>query len=166
MIRGFNVSKLFKLQKKAIRNVSNSKYNSHTDPLFKSLGFLKLEDIYTLNALKFYFQYCQNQLPAYLLQFIFKHRSEIHSYDTRIKDSFDTNKTRTRLADSSIRQVIPRLINDTPHFIIDKIYTHSLQGFTSYIKQYFINSYNINCNLLNCVNFVKIIKLKSNWIVL
>ena len=147
LIRGFNVSKLFKLQKKAIRNVSNSKYNSHTDPLFKSLGFLKLEDIYTLNALKFYFQYCQNQLPAYLLQFIFKHRSEIHSYDTRIKDSFDTNKTRIRLADSSIRQVIPRLINDTPHFIIDKIYTHSLQGFTSYIKQYFINSYNINCNM-------------------
>ena len=150
LIWGFNVSKLLKLQKKAIRNVSNSKYNSHTDPLFKSLGLLKLEDIYTLNALKFYFQYCQNQLPAYLLQFIFKHRSEIHSYDTRIKDSFDTNKTRTRLADSSIRQVIPRLINDTPHFIIDKIYTHSLQGFTSYIKQYFINSYNINCNILNC----------------
>ena len=39
LIRGFNVSKLFKLQKKAICNVSNSKYNSHTDPLFKSIGY-------------------------------------------------------------------------------------------------------------------------------
>ena len=45
----------------------------------------------------------------HLLQFVSKHRSEINSYDTRIKDRFDTNKTRTRLADSSIRQVIPRL---------------------------------------------------------
>ena len=48
-------------------------------------------------------------------------------------------KTRTKLADSSLRFVVPRLINDTPHFIIDKIHTHSLQGFVFFIKQYFIN---------------------------
>ena len=100
--------------------------------------------------MKFYFQYCHNQLPSFLLQFIFQHRSDIHQYGTRTKDSFDIGKTRTKLADSSLRFVVPRLINDTPHFIIDKIHTHSLQGFVFYIKQSFINSYNENCSIVNC----------------
>ena len=40
------------LQKRAI---SNAKYNSHTDPLFKSCGILKLEDLYLQQSLLFVF---------------------------------------------------------------------------------------------------------------
>ena len=32
-------------KKSAIRIMANSKYNAHTEPLFKSLKFLKIKDI-------------------------------------------------------------------------------------------------------------------------
>ena len=35
---------LFTMQKKTIRNITQSKYNSHTDPIFKQLKILKFED--------------------------------------------------------------------------------------------------------------------------
>ena len=49
-------SPLFKLQKKAVRIITNSKYNAHSEPLFKVVNFLKLEDIYYMNILKLYFK--------------------------------------------------------------------------------------------------------------
>ena len=36
--------RIFKLQKKAVRVITNSKYNSHTDALFKKLYILKIQD--------------------------------------------------------------------------------------------------------------------------
>ena len=36
---------IIKLQKKAIRIVSNSKYNAHCDPIFKEIEILKFEDL-------------------------------------------------------------------------------------------------------------------------
>ena len=33
------------------------------------------------------------------------------------------------------------IINNTPSFVIDKIYTHSIQGFALYMKQYVLDSY-------------------------
>ena len=42
-----NTTNILKLQKKAIRTITNSKYNAHTDPLFKKLGILKINDIFT-----------------------------------------------------------------------------------------------------------------------
>ena len=37
---------IIKLQKKAIRIVSNSKYNAHCDPIFKEIEILKFEDLF------------------------------------------------------------------------------------------------------------------------
>ena len=73
---GFNVEKLYKLQKKAIRIITGSKYNAHTEPLFKSLGTLKVEDIFQLNILKFYYNHCHNELPLYLQSIKFDLRSD------------------------------------------------------------------------------------------
>ena len=42
----------------AMRIISNAKYNSHTDPLFKSCGILKLEDLYLQQSL-FYLTFYQ-----------------------------------------------------------------------------------------------------------
>jgi hypothetical protein len=46
-------SRIFKLQKKAIRIISFPKNNTPTDPLFYQLGILPLEKIITLNKLLF-----------------------------------------------------------------------------------------------------------------
>ena len=37
-----------KLQKKAVRVISCSKFNAHTDPIFKKLSLLKVSDIYIM----------------------------------------------------------------------------------------------------------------------
>ena len=45
------------MQKRAVCIISLSKYNSHTNPLFKKLNLLKLKDIFELNVLKLYSKY-------------------------------------------------------------------------------------------------------------
>ena len=43
------LNKTIKLQKRAIRIINNAGYNSHTDPLFKISGILKVQDLYYIN---------------------------------------------------------------------------------------------------------------------
>ena len=40
LVWGYENEKIFKLQKKAIRMISLAKYNTHTEPLFKTLNLL------------------------------------------------------------------------------------------------------------------------------
>ena len=49
-----------------------------------------------------------------------------------------------------IRHELIRLLNETPNIIKDKVHTHSQIGFFIYIKQYFINTYEITCQIVNC----------------
>ena len=49
MLRGWKSNKLFRLQKRAARIVSMSKYNAHTSILFKRLNLLKITDLCALH---------------------------------------------------------------------------------------------------------------------
>ena len=62
---GFNCGRLKTLQKKAIRAICNSKYNAHTEPLMKNLKILKLEDMFKINMLKWYYRFKKQQLPDF-----------------------------------------------------------------------------------------------------
>ena len=42
---GFKSDRIFKLQKRAVRIITCSKYNAHTEPLLKMLNLLKIEEI-------------------------------------------------------------------------------------------------------------------------
>ena len=64
------VAKLFKLQKKAIRTLSDG-YSQHTDPLFSKLGMLKLSDIHKHNASTFMYKYIKEKLPSSLNEMFF-----------------------------------------------------------------------------------------------
>ena len=46
LLWGFTDERIFKLQKKVLRVISLNKYNAHTDPIFKNLNILKLNDIF------------------------------------------------------------------------------------------------------------------------
>ena len=52
---GAKTEHIFKLQKRAVRIISNSGYISHTEPIFKSFNFLKVRDLYKLHVLLFYY---------------------------------------------------------------------------------------------------------------
>ena len=138
-------TRLYKLQKKSLRIIANVGYNAHTGPIFKSLFLLKLEDIYRLNVLKFYYRYCHNQLPPYFQRFIFKTRGDVHHHDTRQKNLINITKVRTVVAENTLRHISCKIINESL-----KIYTHRLQGFNSYVKLQYINSYSTECTVTDC----------------
>ena len=45
---------------------------------------------------------------------------------------------------------LPYIFNNSQDLIINKIYTHSYDGFCRYIKRHYINLYENNCNITNC----------------
>ncbi len=55
LIWGFACEQIAKLQKKAIRIMSVSKYNDHTEPIFKQLHLLKITYTLIVRA-KFYYK--------------------------------------------------------------------------------------------------------------
>ena len=140
-----------KFKKKAIRIITASSYISHTEPLFKQLNLLKVEDILTLQELKFYFKYNQGILPKYLQNWNFIPNSKIHNQNTRKITTLHTFKTKHEFATTTkLKYNLPYTINNTPHIVKDKVNTHSCQGFSLYVKQYVINKYNTNCISRNC----------------
>ena len=148
---GFKCERILKLQKKAARILSASKYNAHTEPLFKNLKLLKIEHILKLHELKLYYKFIHIRLPVYLQNLKLDQNSSIHNINTRGQHNIHTTRVQHEFAKHSLRYTLPRTINNTPNIIINKIYTHSLHGFATYIKNFFIQTYNIvPCTIINC----------------
>ena len=147
---GFNYNRIEKNQKKAIRIITCSRYNEHTEPLFKALNLLKIKDLFELNLLKFYYKLKNHHLPFYFSSFVVETMNDIHHYDTRSSDLIPANVTRTHFAQNCIRNKLPPLVNDTDNTIISKIYTHSFKGFSNYAKNAIINNYSEICSIQSC----------------
>ena len=62
-----NKKSILNLQKKTIRNINSSKYNAHTDPMFKKLKILKFEDSYTFATSLLMFQVALGTHPSTIL---------------------------------------------------------------------------------------------------
>ena len=101
-----------------------AKYNAHTNPLFKQAAISNISDMPRINALTFYYKYKRRKLPNYFTTLI-----SHHSYDTRSRDQIRTDRARVKFCDNRIRIFLPKLINSTPANLLQKIGTHSLQGF-------------------------------------
>ena len=149
LLWGSNNTRLFKLQKLAVRAISCSKYNSHTDPLFKSLNLLKMRDLYDLAQLKFYHKYKNKGLPVYFNN-MFDSQEHDHQYHTRHKNDPILQQPKKSLASKTIRFSTPKLILAMLRNITDKFETHSFQGFSNYAKKYFIDDYKEICIIENC----------------
>ena len=147
---GNNCERITKIQKKIVRIISLSKYNAHTEPIFKQLSLLKVSDILKLHVLKFYYKYKNNKLPEYLRNLPFIANMEIHHYQTRAQCNIRLMKPNHEFARNCIRYQVPIVINNTSCEILNKIHTHSLQGFTRYIKVKTIESYQEICVIPNC----------------
>ena len=59
---GFEWNRIFKLQKRALRIMENSKYNAHTETLFKELEMLKVSDIFNVQGMKFWYKFVNKSL--------------------------------------------------------------------------------------------------------
>ena len=130
--------------------ISWSKYNAHSEPLFKVLDILKIEHLFSQSCLKYVYKFKKSQLPKYFLSFQCVPRSSIHDHGTRGAEQVDTIYTRTHMAAKCIRSHLPVILNDTPAMIINKINTHSIQGFSFFIKRYYLSQYTTQCQLRGC----------------
>ena len=93
-----------------------------------------MEDILTLQELKFYFKYNQGILPIYLQNWNFISNSKIHNHNTRKIRTLHTFKTKHEFAKKWLKYNLPYTINNIPHIVKDKVNTHSFQGFSLYVK--------------------------------
>jgi Reverse transcriptase (RNA-dependent DNA polymerase) len=59
-----NLNPLVKLQKSAVRLITNSAYNEHSEPLFKSLNILPLDSLIYCSTLQFMQNYVNDLLPV------------------------------------------------------------------------------------------------------
>ena len=54
---------LHKIQKKAVRIITQSDYIAHSEPLYKQNRLIKLPNMFSLAVWKFYYKLMNNQLP-------------------------------------------------------------------------------------------------------
>ena len=80
------LKRIIKLQKKAIRIISHAQYNAHTDPIFKKLNILKLENLIDLEMMKLSYRYVHKTLPMPVSN-LFKANSYNHGYQTRARNN-------------------------------------------------------------------------------
>ena len=65
LVWGMECTQMEGLQKKAIQLITNSSYIAHTTPLFVKKKLLKVQEIFKLKLLKFYYKLCNNLLLPY-----------------------------------------------------------------------------------------------------
>ena len=167
-----NNARIGKIQKKAIRAVTHSKYNSHTSPLFKKMNSLRFDDISKLTCFKFYYKNKHGQTPHYFTHIFApppplthvnpsrprRHISAPKRFENTLNDLPYTQNhikiqtTNKKYSRACIRHIIPKLINENylPELVLSKIDTHSYHGFINYAKNYIISNYNDVCQLPTC----------------
>ena len=151
---GRHTKVIHKIQKRAIRIIAASKYNAHTEPLFKKLNLLKACDICKLQELKFYHKLINRQLPKYLECFVYQTNLDLHNHNTRRGHRLHIPRINHAFAQLNIQHSVIQTVNIMPDNVIDKIRTHNLKGFSTYDKNYFISTYETTCEIANCYVYV------------
>ena len=85
LVWGVDTDIIFKLQKKAVRIITGNYYIAHSEPIFKSLELLKIDYIYKLKILKFYYNLTNYCLPDYFNNYLDIINNKLqHSYQLQI----------------------------------------------------------------------------------
>ena len=116
-----------------VRIINNSRYDSHTNLIFKNLRILRFHDICKLQIGQFMFLYENNMLPENF-ENMFKLNKEVHNYDTRSASEFRIEIPRTILRQFSIKYMGPFFYNSLPEFNVRK--STSIRSFTRNVKIY------------------------------
>jgi hypothetical protein len=106
------MNKIFRLQKRALRTISNSSYLCPTKPLFENYKVLNIFDMYTYESAIFMYKYKNNLLPP-SFDGVFTIHQENHKYNTRNKGDFQIPIQRVK----NILTTGPKVWNNLPNHI-------------------------------------------------
>ena len=132
--------------KKAIRIITCGKYNSHTEPIFKRLNLLKVDDIFTCQCMSFYHKYVNHNVPLFCKS-LFTCNATHHEYHTRHSLQLGIPYSHTSRTRKSVRYHLPSLLRSMPQCVIEKVQTHSLK-WALFI--HLLSQYNDSCSIVNC----------------
>lgn len=130
------LAKLFRIQKRALRLITNSKWNAHTDPLFRQC---KMLTIYKLNQLQvgcFMYKVYKRSLPQYFID-MFQPNSAIHHYNTRQCNNYHVPSHRLTVTSNSMRILGVKIWNS---ICLDIKSIDSFSLFRTRYKLYLIDS--------------------------
>ena len=146
---GYKGNRVIKLQRRAIRVITRSKYNAHTDPLFKTLNLLKFEDILKINGLRIYYKLVNGTLPKYISD-MFKQSDRSMPYSLRSHSELPYYFPKTTFGRNCIRYSLPHVIDQIVPCVLSKVSSHSYAGFCCYARKHAISSYASSCEISHC----------------
>jgi hypothetical protein len=152
-----NINKIEVLQKKCLRIMTFSDFNSHSNPLFIDLKLLKVRDIIKSQQLKLVYEFYNNVLPTDL-QNLFSSSSDIHSTNLKLKSVYKKLLFIPRIktvtyGNKSIKYHCAELWNNTfkngisidknvkNNVAVDQI--HNVFQFKRLLKKHFLYSYTL-----------------------
>ena len=103
---GFEWERLSELQKRAIRIMTNSKYNAHTNPLFKSLKLLKIKGIFDVQYMKIWYKFVYSNVSTYFTSMC-RYNRELYDIQTISHELLHLYPFRTSNARNALRHRIP-----------------------------------------------------------
>jgi hypothetical protein len=137
------------LQKRAIRTIHRSNYNSHTEPLFKSSGILNVKDLYDFQVALFMHDYVCKKLPS-SFDNIFRRNCEVQdSHQTRQSNLLFIEKCNSVFASKQPYFTFPVMWNKWNHIIPDSTSRNKLK---SQMKGYLLSNYpnSVKCSNKYC----------------
>ena len=145
-----NTNSILKIQKRAVRAITNSPYNSHTNQLFKRLNLLKINDIRKYFEIKFYHKFINNNLPEYFDEFVKRNEHFYNVHLTRSSHRLSVPVRRHRFCESGLRWSLVDTFNKCPNPLQIKIHTHSIHAISIQYKAFLIEAYDETCDVVNC----------------
>ena len=138
-----------KLQKRAIRVITNSKYNAHVEPLLKRLNLLNVRDIFHNSLLKLFYIYKSGNLPHYIM-LMFSDATSTHNYNTSYNPILNHPISSLFGSEKCVRYHLPRVIEETDPNVLEKVNRHCYNGFCLYIRRVCIQNYKSVRSQRNC----------------
>ena len=108
-----NLERIYLLQKRAVRAISQADYKASSKPLFANLKILDVFSIYLLQVSSFMYLYHNDTLPIVFNQ-IFQTGNQIHQYSARYSDFYRPHSCTTNIKKFSILFQGPRIWNSLP----------------------------------------------------
>ena len=154
LVRGTHIEQLEKVQKKAVRIITQSSYRAHSEPLLKSLNLLNVKDMFSMKLLKFLHKLAHNELPSYFNVYLPYLQKIVIQYSLRL-NPLPVPPVAHVFAESCLIYQLVEMKNKITiedNLIIQKIEekSHSHHGFCIYVKNVMLKKYKYECSLTIC----------------
>lgn len=150
LLWGTQCERLYKLQKRIVRIITNNNFLAHSEPIFKCLHFPKLPDLYIIQLYKLYYKIKNQNVPNYLLNTLTQTN---HPHNTRFCFLTYPSCRHEYARTNCIYRLVNVINHSRDHRLqikIDMVVSHSLSVFVAHLKTQILGLYSLECTIPNC----------------